>query len=82
MYLKHWWSQNCWNSFIWARKNVLCSYTICVVLAVIALTTSIGMGAYFACKYMNHVKKTAAKESFNYQTTLAYWTYKWEKSKK
>ena len=31
-----------------------CSYTICVVLAVIALTVSIGIGAYFAYKYTNH----------------------------
>ena len=30
-----------------------CSYTVCVVLAVIALTISIGLAAYFACKFMN-----------------------------
>ena len=29
------------------HKNV-CSYTICVILAVIALAISIGIGAYFA----------------------------------
>ena len=28
------------------------------------------------------IKKTGAKESFNYQTTLSYSTYKWEKSKR
>ena len=32
----------------------VCSYTICVILAVIALTISIGIGTYFAYKYMNH----------------------------
>ena len=30
------------------------SYTICVILAVIALTISIGIGACFTYKYMNH----------------------------
>ena len=29
------------------------SYTICVILAVIILRISIGIGAYFAYKYMN-----------------------------
>ena len=33
-----------------------CSYTICVVLAVIALIISIGISAYFAHKYMNRDK--------------------------
>ena len=51
------------------------SYTICVTLAVIALTISIGIGAYFAYKYMNHwyLKKmlcmlslvTILKQQFN-----------------
>ena len=36
------------------ENECVCSYTICVVLAVIALTISIGIGAYFAYKYMNH----------------------------
>ena len=53
-------------------NECVCSYAICVVLAVIALTISIGIGAYFAYKYMNHVKKTAAKESFDYQTIIPY----------
>ena len=38
-------------------NECLCSYTFCVVLAVIVLTISIGFGAYFAYKYMNHSKK-------------------------
>ena len=54
----------------------VCSYTICVILAVIALTISIGIGAYFAYKYMNRNKETDAKKSFNYQTTLSYYTCK------
>ena len=34
---------------ITSTENVcVCSYTICVILAVIALATSIGIGAYFA----------------------------------
>ena len=49
-----------------------CSYTICVILAVTDLIISIGIGAYFAYKYMNRNKEAAAKESFNYQTTLPY----------
>ena len=48
------------------------TYTICVILAVIALTISVGIRTYFAYKYMNHVKKTTSKESVNYETTLPY----------
>ena len=44
-------------------NECVCSYAICVVLAVIALTISIGIGAYFAYKYMNH-DKTDAKKKF------------------
>ena len=34
---------------ITSTENVcVCSYTICVILAVMALATSIGIGAYFA----------------------------------
>ena len=51
------------------ENEYVCSYTICVILAVIALTISIEIGAYFAYKSMNHVKKAASKESVNYQTT-------------
>ena len=36
------------------ENECVCSYTICVILAVIALTISIGIGTYFAYKYMNH----------------------------
>ena len=51
-----------------------CSYTICVVLAVIALTICIGIGAYFAYKYMNHwySKKDVIRVDFvtRIQTTI------------
>ena len=49
-------------------------HTICVILAVIALTISIGIGAYFACKYMNHwyLKKDVFRFKFvtRIQTTI------------
>ena len=32
----------------WHENVCVCSYTICVILAVIALAISIGIGAYFA----------------------------------
>ena len=50
----------------------VCSYTICVVLAVITLTISIVIGAYFIYKCMNRNRETGAKENFNYQATLSY----------
>ena len=50
------------------------SYTICVILAVIALTISIGIGAYFAYKYINHsfFKKYVIRVKFGTctQTTI------------
>ena len=57
-------------------KNVLkiyecvCSYTICVILTVIALTISIGICAYFAYKYMNHwyLKKYVIRVKFGTRT--------------
>ena len=54
------------------ENECACSQTISVILAVIDLIISIGIGAYFAYKYMNCNKETEAKESFNYQTTLPY----------
>ena len=46
------------------------SYAICVVLAVIALTISIGIGAYCVnYKYMNHNKKTVSTYNYVYQAT-------------
>ena len=39
------------------ENECVCPYTIFVVLAVIVLIISIGIGAYFAYKYMDRVKK-------------------------
>ena len=36
------------------ENECVCSFTICVILAVIALKISIRISAYFAYKYMNH----------------------------
>ena len=38
-------------------NECICSYTVCIVLAVIALTGSIGIGVYFAYKYINRNKE-------------------------
>ena len=40
-------------------NECICSYTVCIVLAVIALTGSIGIGAYFAYKYINRNKENS-----------------------
>ena len=56
------------------RNECVCFYTVCVVLAVIALTISIGIGTYFAYKCMNHwyVKKDVTRIKFvtRTQTTI------------
>ena len=44
------------------ENECVCSYTICVVLAVIFLTIRTGIAAYFAYKYMNRNKKTELKK--------------------
>ena len=44
------------------ENECICSYTMCVVLAVTTLTISIGIGAYFAYKYMNRYNETYAKK--------------------
>ena len=54
-----------WNSFMWACKaksaeialcehvnECICSYTVFILLSVIALTICIGIGAYFTYKYI------------------------------
>ena len=52
------------------ENECLCSYTICAILAVIILTISIGAGAYFAYKYMNHwwLKKDVTHIKFGTRT--------------
>ena len=44
------------------------SYTVCIVLAVIVLTVSIGIGAYFTYKYINRNKENVSKYDYTYQT--------------
>ena len=46
-----------------------CSYTVCIVLAVTALTVSIGIGAYFAYKYINRNEENVSKNDYVYQAT-------------
>ena len=48
-------------------NEYVCSYTICVVLAVIALTVCIGIGAYFTYKYINRNKENVSKYDYTYQ---------------
>ena len=50
-------------------NECLCSYTIRVVLAVITLAISIGIGGYFAYKYMDRNKENVSKYDYVYQAT-------------
>ena len=50
-------------------NECVCFYTVCVVLAVIALTVSIGIGAYFTYKYINRNKKIVSRYDYIYQAT-------------
>ena len=50
-------------------NTCVCFYTICVVLAVIALAISIRIGAYFAYKYINHNKENFSGCDCVYQAT-------------
>ena len=53
------------------HENVcVCSYTICVVLTIIALEISIGIGVYFAYKCINHwySKKDVIRINFGTRT--------------
>ena len=53
------------------NKTKCSSCTLYIVLFSIIFTANVGTCfAYY--KYMNHVKKTDAKESFNYQTAFNY----------
>ena len=48
-------------------SECVCSYTVCIVLAEIALTVSIGIGAYFTYKYTNRNKENVFKYDYTYQ---------------
>ena len=47
-------------------NECVCSYTICIVLGVIALTICIGIGAYFTYKYMNRNIENVSKNDYVY----------------
>ena len=57
-------------------NECLCSYAICVVLVVIVLTSSTGIGTCFVLsrrylkKDVTRDKKLGVKENFNYQATI------------
>ena len=42
-------------------NEYVCFYTVCILLAVIALTVSIGVGAYFNFKYINCNKENISR---------------------
>ena len=47
-------------------NECVCSYTVCIVLGVIALTICIGIGAYFTYKYINRNKENVSKYDYTY----------------
>ena len=69
------------------ENECLCSYITCVVLTVIALAISIGIGDYlfysrwYLKKDVTHVK-FGARTQWNCAQTTILSTYKWEKSNK
>ena len=42
-------------------NECVCSYTVCIVLGVIALTICIGIGAYFTYRYINRNNENVSK---------------------
>ena len=48
-------------------NECVCSYTICIVLGVIPLTVSIGIGAYFPYKYISRNNENTSKYDYTYQ---------------
>ena len=48
------------------RNECVCSYTVFIVLAVIALTVSIEVGAYFTYKYINGNKENISTYDYVY----------------
>ena len=47
-------------------NECVCSYTVCIVLGVIALTICIGIGDYFTYKYINRRKENVSKYDYVY----------------
>ena len=48
-------------------NDCVCSYTVCIVLAVKALTVSVGIDANFTYKYMNRDKENVSSFDYVYQ---------------
>ena len=48
-------------------NECVCSHTICIVLGVILLTVSIGIGAYFPYKYISRNNENTSKYDYIYQ---------------
>ena len=51
-------------------NECVCSYTVCIVLDVIALTICIGIGAYFTYQYINRNKENVSKYDYGYQEQI------------
>ena len=51
-------------------NECVCSYTVCIVLAVIALTVSTGVGAYFTYKHISHNKENVSIYDYVYQAKI------------
>ena len=47
-------------------NECVCSYTVCIVLGVIALAICIGVGAYFTYKYINCNKENVSQYDYTY----------------
>ena len=47
-------------------NECLCTDTVCIILAVIALTICIEIGAYFTYKYINRNKENVSKYDYTY----------------
>ena len=48
-------------------NECVCSYTVSIVLGVIALTIRIGISAYFSYKYIYRNKENVSKHDYVYQ---------------
>ena len=48
-------------------NECVCSYAVCIVLGVLALTICIGIGAHFTYKYINRNKENVSKCDYVYQ---------------
>ena len=52
------------------ENQCVCSYTVCIVLGVIALIIWIGIGAYFTYKYINRNKENVSKYDYLYHAII------------